>query len=79
MAKKINKLSEVKKLTAELNSARKSLLNFRFQKSTGQLEKTSEIKKQKVILDSASRIADITSSYITLTKESRERNDTVHS
>lgn len=42
-------------------------------------QKTSEIKKQKVILDSASRIADITSSYITLTKESRERNDTVHS
>ena len=47
MAKKINKLSDVKKLTAELNSARKSLLNFRFQKSTGQLEKTSEIKKTR--------------------------------
>ena len=45
MAKKINKLSDVKKLTAEINSARKSLLNLRFQKSTGQLEKTSEIKK----------------------------------
>ena len=42
-------------------------------------QKTSEIKKQKVILDSASRIADITSSYITLTKESGERNDTVRS
>ena len=47
MAKKINKLSDVKKLTAEINSARKSLLNLRFQKSTGQLEKTSEIKKTR--------------------------------
>ena len=47
MAKKINKLSDVKKLTAEINSARKSLLNLRFQKSTGQLEKTSVIKKTR--------------------------------
>ena len=47
MAKKINRLSDVKKLMAELNSARKSLLNLRFQKSTGQLEKTSEIKKTR--------------------------------
>ena len=41
MAKKINKLSDVKKLIIELNSVRKSLLNLRFQKATGQLEKTS--------------------------------------
>ena len=47
MVKKTNKLSDVKKLTAEINSARKSLLNLRFQKSTGQLEKTSEIKKTR--------------------------------
>ena len=47
MAKKINKLSDVKKFIAELNSARKSLLNLRFQKSTGQLEKTSELKKTR--------------------------------
>ena len=47
MAKKTNKLSDVKKLIAELNSVRKSLLNLRFQKSTGQLEKTSEIKKTR--------------------------------
>ena len=47
MAKKINKLSDVKKLIIELNSVRKSLLNFRFQKATGQLEKTSGIKKSR--------------------------------
>ena len=47
MAKKTNKLSDVKNLITELNSARKSLLNLRFQKSTGQLEKTSEIRKTK--------------------------------
>ena len=47
MVKKINKLSDVKKLIIELNSVRKSLLNLRFQKATGQLEKTSEIRKTK--------------------------------
>ena len=35
------------KLIIELNSVRKSLLNFRFQKATGQLEKTSQIKKSR--------------------------------
>ena len=29
----------------EIHALKKSLLNFKFQKSTGQLEKTSEIKK----------------------------------
>ena len=47
MAKKINKLSDAKKIIIELNSVRKSLLNFRFQKATGQLEKTSQIKKSR--------------------------------
>jgi ribosomal protein L29 len=47
MVKKINKLSDVKKLIIELNSVRKSLLNLRFQKATGQLEKTSQIKKSR--------------------------------
>ena len=47
MVKKINKLSDAKKLIIELNSVRKSLLNFRFQKATGQLEKTSQIKKSR--------------------------------
>ena len=47
MAKKTNKLNEVNKLIVELNSTRKSLLNLRFQKATGQLEKTSQIKKSR--------------------------------
>ena len=47
MAKKINKLRDLKKLIIELNSVRKSLLNLRFQKATGQLEKTSQIKKSR--------------------------------
>ena len=47
MAKKMNKLNEIKKLIVEINSTRKSLLNLRFQKATGQLEKTSEIKKSR--------------------------------
>ena len=47
MAKKTKQLSEMNKLISELNSARKSLLNLRFQKATGQLEKTSEINKSR--------------------------------
>ncbi len=33
------------KTQSEINQLRKSLLNYRFQKATGQLEKTAEIKK----------------------------------
>jgi len=47
MAKKTNKLSDLSKYKVELNSERKSLLNLRFQKATGQLEKTSQIKKTR--------------------------------
>ena len=36
-----------KKIRTEINGLKKSLLNYRFQKSTGQLEKTSEIKKTR--------------------------------
>ena len=36
---------DTKKLRSDINDLKKSLLNFRFQKSSGQLEKTSEIKK----------------------------------
>ena len=39
--KKIN----LKSIRLDIKSLKKSLLNFKFQKSTGQLEKTSEIKK----------------------------------
>ena len=43
--KPVTKKIDLKKMSAEINSLRKSLLNLNFQKSTGQLEKTSEIKK----------------------------------
>ena len=36
---------DLKKIRSEISGLKKSLLNFRFQKSTGQLEKTAEIKK----------------------------------
>ena len=41
--KKIN----LKSLILDVKSLKKSLLNLKFQKSTGQLEKTSEIKKAR--------------------------------
>ena len=60
MAKKTSKLSNVDKLMTEINSARKSLLNLRFQKSTGQLEKTSEIRKtRKQIAQLLTRTKDL--------------------
>ena len=43
IAKKIN----LKNLRSDINSHKKLLLNLKFQKSTGQLEKTSEIKKTR--------------------------------
>ena len=42
-SKKIN----LKNLRSDINSYKKSLLNLKFQKSTGQLEKTSSIKKAR--------------------------------
>jgi len=47
MKKKSTKLINIEQKRIELYSLRKSLLNLNFQKSTGQLEKTSEIKKTK--------------------------------
>ena len=47
MKKKPTKITDKKKNKTELYSLRKSLLNLNFQKFTGQLEKTSEIKKTK--------------------------------
>ena len=38
---------DIKKIRSEINGLKKSLLNYRFQKSTGQLEKTSEIRKTR--------------------------------
>ena len=47
MKKKLTKITDKKKNKIELYSLRKSLLNLNFQKSTGQLEKTAEIKKTR--------------------------------
>ena len=43
----IAKITDTKQIRNEINSLRKSLLNYKFQKSSGQLEKTSEIRKAK--------------------------------
>ena len=43
----IAKKMDLKSIRSEINSHKKSLLNYKFQKSTGQLEKTSEIKKTR--------------------------------
>ena len=42
-----NKNTDIKKIKSEISTLKKSLLNFKFQKSSGQLEKTSEIRKTK--------------------------------
>ena len=47
MAKKISKINNFKKLLVDINSERKKLLNLRFQKATGQLEKTAQIRQIK--------------------------------
>tara|TARA_B100001250_G_C19060448_1_gene469793 strand:- start:247 stop:438 length:192 start_codon:yes stop_codon:yes gene_type:complete len=44
---KDNKNIELVKIRTEINLLKKSLLNLKFQKSTGQLEKTSQIKKAR--------------------------------
>ena len=46
--KKNIKNSDLTKLRAEVVDLKKTLMNLRFQKSTGQLEKISEIKKTKL-------------------------------
>ena len=43
----VNKNTDIKKIKSEISTLKKSLLNFKFQKSSGQLEKTSEIRKTK--------------------------------
>ena len=39
-----DKLKNIKEIKSEIVILKKSLMNLKFQKSTGQLEKTSEIK-----------------------------------
>ena len=43
-----NNLKKIKEINSEIINLKKSLMNFKFQKSTGQLEKTSQIKKTRV-------------------------------
>ena len=47
MIKKIKENKDLQKIRSEVIDLKKTLLNFQFQKSTGQLEKTSEIKKTR--------------------------------
>ena len=47
MIKKFENLKDINKIKEEIISLKKSLINFNFQKSTGQLEKTSSIRKAK--------------------------------
>ena len=44
MQKKVKKF-DLKKIKSEIENLKISLLNLKFQKATGQLEKTSELKK----------------------------------
>ena len=46
MQKQLKKI-DIKKIKSEIEDTRKTMLNLRFQKSTGQLEKTSEMKKHR--------------------------------
>ena len=43
----VDKIKNVKEIKSEIVILKKSLMNLKFQKSTGQLEKTSEIKNVK--------------------------------
>ena len=47
MNKKQN-ISDLSKMRAEVVNLKRNLLNLKFQKSTGQLEKTAEIKKTRL-------------------------------
>ena len=47
MIEKNTKKIDIKKIKQEILELKKTLLNFKFQKSTGQLEKTSNIRKTR--------------------------------
>ena len=47
MIKKVDKNKDLTKMQVEIINLKKSLINYYFQKSTGQLEKTAVIKKTK--------------------------------
>ena len=48
MIEKKSKNTDLSKIRAEVVDLKKVLMNFKFQKSTGQLEKTSEVKKTRL-------------------------------
>tara|TARA_Y100001970_G_scaffold293067_1_gene437529 strand:- start:6455 stop:6655 length:201 start_codon:yes stop_codon:yes gene_type:complete len=48
MIEKKIKNKDISKIRAEVVDLKKTLMNLKFQKSTGQLEKTSEIKKTRL-------------------------------
>ena len=48
MIEKKSKKTDLSKIKAEVIDLKKALMNFKFQKTTGQLEKTSEIKKTRL-------------------------------
>ena len=43
----VNNIKKIKEIKSEIVILKKSLMNLKFQKSTGQLENTSAIKKAK--------------------------------
>ena len=47
MSKNKSTKKESDKIKIEIGNLKKNILNLRFQKATGQLEKTSEIKKAR--------------------------------
>ena len=44
----VDKIKNIKEIKSEIMILKKSIMNLKFQKSTGQLEKTSEIKNVRV-------------------------------
>ena len=44
----VENMKKIKEIKSEIFTLKKSLINLKFQKSTGQLEKTSEIKILRV-------------------------------
>tara|TARA_B100001093_G_C26487494_1_gene867560 strand:+ start:543 stop:731 length:189 start_codon:yes stop_codon:yes gene_type:complete len=44
----MSNLKKIKEINSEIINLKKSLMNLKFQKSTGQLEKTSQIKNIRV-------------------------------
>ena len=48
MIKKKQNSSNLSKMRAEVVALKRNIMNLKFQKSTGQLEKTAEIKKTRL-------------------------------